>query len=120
MEVLKPMARHSIFAARFFAAAPITAKRVRVSMVAISALAEGYDPYAIIDASGTWNKLVQEVTIHRLAQAGVKVSTWASALAELMNDWRSEKAYPLANVLGEHTSYGLVYESYLATQKQEV
>lgn len=86
---------------------------------AISAVSEGYDPYAIIDASGTWNKLVQEVTVQRLAQAGVKVSTWASALAEIMNDWRSEKAYPLAEVLSEHTSYGLVYESFLSTQKQE-
>ncbi len=86
---------------------------------ALSAVAEGYDPYAIIDASGTWNKLVQEVTIHRLAQAGVKVSTWASVLAEMMHDWRTEKAYPLAEVLAEHTSYGLVYESYLAQQKQE-
>ncbi|KXX72627.1 isochorismatase family protein [Flammeovirga sp. SJP92] len=86
---------------------------------ALSSLAEGYDPYAIFDASGTWNKLVQEVTVQRLAQAGVKVSTWASALAEIMHDWRSEKAYPLAGVLSEHTSYGLVYESYLSTQKQE-
>ncbi|BDD07009.1 isochorismatase family protein [Aureibacter tunicatorum] len=85
---------------------------------ALSALADGFDPYAIIDASGTWNKLVQEVTVQRLAQAGVKVSTWASALAEIMHDWRSEKAYPLAGVLSEHTSYGLVYESFLATQNQ--
>lgn len=86
---------------------------------AISAVADGYDPYAIIDASGTWNKLVQEVTVHRLTQAGVKVSTWASALAEMMHDWRTEKAYPLAGVLGEHTSYGLIYESFLAQQNQE-
>ncbi len=86
---------------------------------ALSAVAEGYDPYAIIDASGTWNKLVQEVTIHRLAQAGVKISTWASALAEMMQDWRTDKAYPLAAVLAEHTSYGLIYESYLATQTQK-
>ncbi|PWJ45016.1 isochorismatase family protein [Sediminitomix flava] len=85
---------------------------------ALSALAEGYDPYAIIDASGTWNKLVQEVTVQRLAQAGVKVSTWASALAEIMHDWRTEKAYPLAEVLASHTSYGLVYESFLVQQPQ--
>ncbi len=84
---------------------------------ALSAVSEGYDPYAIIDASGTWNKLVQEVTIHRLVQAGVKVSTWGSALAEMMHDWRSEKAYPLAEVLANHTSYGLIYESYLANTK---
>lgn len=30
---------------------------------AISAVAEGYDVYAVIDASGTWNKTVQEAAM---------------------------------------------------------
>lgn len=84
---------------------------------ALSAVGEGYDPYAIIDASGTWNKLVQEVTVQRLSQAGVKVSTWGSALAEMMHDWRDPKAYEFAGVLGQYTSYGWIYESYLSQQK---
>ncbi len=29
--------------------------------------------------------------MHRMTQEGVKVSTWASVLAEIMNDWRSPK-----------------------------
>lgn len=84
---------------------------------AISAVRDGYDPYAVVDASGTWNKLVQEVTLHRLSQAGVKVATWASVNAELMHDWRDEKSMELGGVLGQYTSYGLVYESYLSQQK---
>jgi nicotinamidase-related amidase len=82
---------------------------------ALSAVAEGYDVYAVIDASGTWNKTVQEVTLHRLTQAGVKVTTWASVLAEIMNDWRSEHGSALGEVLATHTTkYGYVMNSHFA------
>ncbi|OUS26473.1 hydrolase [Gammaproteobacteria bacterium 45_16_T64] len=82
---------------------------------ALSAIEEGYNVYAVIDASGTWNKTVQEVTIQRLTQAGVKVTTWASVLAEIMNDWRSEHGEALGNVLASHTTkYGYVMNSYFA------
>jgi len=82
---------------------------------ALSAVEEGYDVYAVIDASGTWNKTVQEVTVQRLTQAGVKMTTWASVLAELMNDWRSEHGEALGQVLAEHTTkYGYVMNSYFA------
>lgn len=82
---------------------------------ALSAAAEGYDVYAVIDASGTWNKTVQEVTVQRLAQAGVKVTTWASVLAEIMNDWRSEHGAGLGQVLAAHTTkYGYVMNSHFA------
>ncbi|MGY3572207.1 isochorismatase family protein [Vibrio paucivorans] len=82
---------------------------------ALSAIEEGYDVYAVIDASGTWNKTVQEVTIARLTQAGVKVTTWASVLAELMNDWRSDYGEVLGKVLADHTTkYGYVMNSYFA------
>ncbi|MBL4602983.1 MAG: hypothetical protein JKY84_09560, partial [Emcibacteraceae bacterium] len=55
-------------------------------------------------------------------QAGVKVSTWASILAEIMQDWRSEKGAELGGILADHTSYGWVYSSYLVnapTNKEE-
>ncbi|PHR56113.1 MAG: hydrolase [Robiginitomaculum sp.] len=82
---------------------------------ALSAVAEGYDVCAVIDASGTWNKTVQEVTIHRLVQAGVKVTTWASVLAEIMNDWRSEYGEGLGGVLATHTAkYGYVMNSHFS------
>lgn len=80
---------------------------------AISAVAEGYDVYAVVDASGTWNKAVTDAAMHRMTQAGVKVVTWASVLAEVMDDWRSEHGMALGGVLGEHTSYRWVYNSFL-------
>jgi nicotinamidase-related amidase len=84
---------------------------------ALSAVADGYDVYAVVDASGTWNKTVQDVTVHRLVQAGVKVTTWASVLAEIMNDWRGEHGAGLGQVLAEHTTkYGYVMNSHFAKQ----
>lgn len=83
---------------------------------ALSAVAEGYDVYAVVDASGTWDEVTRDAAMLRMSQAGVKVATWASVLAEIMNDWRSNHGYPLGGVLGEHTAYGMVYESYLAGQ----
>lgn len=80
---------------------------------AISAVAEGYDVYAVVDASGTWNEAVRDAAIHRMTQAGVKVATWASVLAEVMDDWRSEKGMELGGILGQHTSYRWVYNSFL-------
>lgn len=85
---------------------------------ALSAVAEGYDVYAVVDASGTWDTVTRDAAMLRLSQAGVKVTTWASVLAEVMNDWRANHGYQLGGVLGEHTSYSLVYESYLAGQPQ--
>jgi nicotinamidase-related amidase len=79
---------------------------------AISMVAEGYDVYAVIDASGTWDKIAQEAAMHRMTQAGVKVSTWASVLAEIMNDWRSPKGQELGGVLAGHLSYGYVMDSF--------
>ncbi|WP_084616243.1 hydrolase [Marinomonas sp. S3726] len=84
---------------------------------AISAVAQGYDVYAVVDASGTWDKVSREAAIHRMTQAGVKVVTWASVLAEIMDDWRSPKGQELGAVLAEHTSYGYVYQSFIANKK---
>src|SRR4051794_16969521 len=55
---------------------------VCVAFVALSAVKDGFDAYAVIDASGTWNKLVQQVAVARVAQAGVKPITWVAVGAE--------------------------------------
>lgn len=86
---------------------------------ALSAVAEGYDVYAVVDASGTWDEVTRDAAMLRMSQAGVKVTTWASVLAEVMNDWRSNQGYQLGGVLGGHTAYGLVYDSYLAAKPQQ-
>ena len=61
---------------------------------------DGYDVYAVIDASGAEapGELVRDATVATLAQAGVKVRTWFSVAAELVADWRRDEAlgWPLA------------------------
>ncbi len=50
---------------------------------ALSALAAGYDVYGVIDASGTWSPLDQQIAVHRLVHAGVVVMNTANVLTEL-------------------------------------
>lgn len=78
---------------------------VCVAFVALSAIADGFDVYAVIDASGTWNKLVQEVAVARLVQAGVKPITWVAAGAELLADWRSPHGQVHGKVMMDHLQF---------------
>jgi nicotinamidase-related amidase len=88
---------------------------VCVAFVALSAIKEGFDVYAVIDASGTWNKLVQEVAVARMAQAGIVPITWVAVGAELEQDWRNATGPGLGAIMGEHVPfYGNLYQSFLA------
>lgn len=88
---------------------------VCVAFVAMSAVKAGFDVYAVIDASGTWNKLVQEVAVARMAQAGVVPITWVAVGAELLGDWRNPTGPQLGVIMGEHLPfYGNLHASFLA------
>lgn len=90
---------------------------VCVAFVALSAIKEGYDVYAVIDASGTWNKLVQEVAVTRMAQAGVRPMTWVAVGAELQGDWRNPTGQALGQIMGEHLPfYGNLFASFTAAK----
>lgn len=90
---------------------------VCVAFVALSAIKAGFDVYAVIDASGTWNKLVQEVAIARMVQAGIQPITWVAVGAELLNDWRSPLGEAHAQVMGEYLPfYGNLFASFQAAK----
>ncbi len=73
----------------------------------LSAIAEGYDVYAVFDSSGTWNEIAQQATMLRLSQAGCKTANWVSVAAELQNDWRNPTGQELASLFNGHlTFYG--------------
>jgi len=92
---------------------------VCVAFAALAAKEAGYEVYAVIDASGTWNKLVQEVAISRMVQAGIKPITWVAVAAELQNDWRKERGQELGMVMGENLPfYGNLIGSFMATQSR--
>lgn len=91
---------------------------VCVLFPSLSALAEGYDVYSVIDASGTWSEIAQTTTVSRLSQAGAKVTSWMSVSAELQKDWRNPTGQALGGLYAEHLqAYGHLFSSLGAAQK---
>lgn len=88
---------------------------VCVAFVVMSALELGYDVYPVLDASGTWNKLVGEAATQRMIQGGAVPVTWVGVAAELQKDWRNASGQELAEVMGEHLPfYNNLFSSYMA------
>lgn len=86
---------------------------VCLAFAAIAAIKDGYEVYAVVDASGTWNQLVAQTATLRMVQAGVIPMTWVAVAAELQNDWRKPTGNQLAEIMGEHLPfYGNVISSF--------
>lgn len=47
-----------------------TITSVCMAFPAISAIAEGYQVFCVVDASGTYSKMAEEITLARIVQAG--------------------------------------------------
>lgn len=78
---------------------------VCLAFVALSARRAGYEVYAVLDASGTWNKIVEDAAIARMVQAGVVPITWVGVGAELLGDWRSPMGQAHAKLMGDHLPF---------------
>jgi nicotinamidase-related amidase len=65
---------------------------------ALDMVADGYDVYAAIDASGSESELARQAAVATLSTRGVQIRTWFSLAAELIADWRRDEArgWPLA------------------------
>lgn len=91
---------------------------VCVALPAISAAAAGYKVFAVIDASGDYSKDARDVTIARLAQAGVVPCGIAAVAAEVQGTWAREDAMAWAGVYAAaFPSYLLAIESYMKAQE---
>ncbi|MGD9508979.1 MAG: isochorismate family cysteine hydrolase YcaC [Geminicoccaceae bacterium] len=63
---------------------------VCVAFPALSALEAGYEVFAVVDASGTFNKDVRDAALLRMSRAGVQTMNWFSVACELHRDWRND------------------------------
>lgn len=96
-----------------------TLTSVCLAFPAISAVANGYKVYAVVDASGNWSQMATDLTIARLVQAGViPVDTFA-IIGELQQTWNRPDAMEYAKVFGEHIipNYQLLMESHKQAQE---
>ncbi|KUM39745.1 MULTISPECIES: isochorismate family cysteine hydrolase YcaC [Pseudomonas] len=63
---------------------------VCVTFPALAAIAEGFDVFVVTDASGTFDKTVQQAAWARMSAAGVQLMNWFSVACELHRDWRND------------------------------
>jgi nicotinamidase-related amidase len=95
-----------------------TITSVCMAFPAISAIAEGYKVFVVVDASGTYSKMAQEITLARVVQAGaVPIDTGAVA-SEIQKTWNREDAMEWAGVYTKiFPPYQLLIESYMKAQE---
>ena len=94
-----------------------TITSVCMAFPSIAAVAEGYQVFAVVDASGTYSKMAQEITLARIAQAGVVPMDTAAVASELQKTWNRADAGEWAAVYATiFPAYQLLIESYTKAQ----
>jgi nicotinamidase-related amidase len=63
---------------------------VCLAFPAIEAIRDGYEVYAVLDASGGVTDMAHEAAVQRMIQAGVVPTTWLQFALELQRDWARE------------------------------
>ena len=77
---------------------------VCLAMPAIQAVGEGYEVFAVTDASGGVSREAHDMAVMRMVQAGVTPITWLAVASEWQRDWaRGESAMALNDAAGDHS-----------------
>ena len=97
-----------------------TITSVCMAFPAIAAVADGYKVFAVIDASGTYSKMAQEITLARIVQAGVVPMDTAAVASEIQRTWNRDDAMQWAEIYTRiFPEYQLLIESYTKAQAVE-
>ena len=95
-----------------------TITSVCMAFPSISAVHEGYKVFAVVDASGTYSKMAQEITLARVVQAGVVAIDTAAVCSEIQKTWHREDAAQWAQAYSAvFPPYQLLIESYARAQE---
>ncbi|HYG06107.1 MAG TPA: hydrolase [Stenotrophomonas sp.] len=94
-----------------------TITSVCMAFPSIAAVADGYQVFAVVDASGTYSKMAQEITLARIVQAGVVPMDTAAVASELQRSWHRDDAAQWAQIYTQiFPNYQLLIESYAKAQ----
>jgi len=92
-----------------------------LAMPAIQAVGEGYEVYAVTDASGGVSAEAHDMAVRRMVQAGVVPTNWMAVVGELQRDWaREDTAGAVGELLAAHgggTGVAFAWELQLLAQK---
>lgn len=94
-----------------------TITSVCMAFPSIAAVHDGYQVFAVIDASGTYSKMAQEITLARVVQAGVVPMDTAAVCSEIQRTWNRDDAVQFAEAYSAvFPHYQLLIESYAKAQ----
>ena len=92
-----------------------------LAMPAIQAAGEGYEVYAVTDASGGVTREAHDMAVQRMVMAGITPITWMAVMAEWQRDWAREGTVPaVGEILAQHgggSGVALAWELQLLGQK---
>jgi nicotinamidase-related amidase len=92
-----------------------------LAMPAIQAAGEGYEVYAVTDASGGVSVEAHEMGVRRMLMAGVVPMNWLAVTSEWQRDWaRQDTAKALGETVLPHagaTGAAFAWEMQLLSQK---
>lgn len=95
-----------------------TITSVCMAFPSISAVHDGYKVFAVVDASGTYSKMAQEITLARVVQAGVVPMDTAAVASEVQKSWHRDDAEKWAHIYTKiFPPYQLLMESYAKAQQ---
>jgi nicotinamidase-related amidase len=95
-----------------------TITSVCMAFPSIAAVHEGYKVFAVVDASGTYSKMAQEITLARVVQAGLVPIDTAAVCSEIQKTWHRDDAAQWAEAYSAvFPPYRLLIESYARAQE---
>ncbi len=95
-----------------------TITSVCMAFPSIAAVHEGYKVFAVVDASGTYSKMAQEISLARVMQAGVVPIDTAAVCSEIQKTWSRPDAAQWAEAYSAvFPPYQLLIESYQKAQQ---
>lgn len=96
-----------------------TLTSICMALPALSALAEGYKVFCIVDASGNLSQMATDLTITRVTQAGAMPIDTFALMSEVMKTWDRPEAMDFAKVMVDHVvpAYGALMDFHDAAQK---
>lgn len=96
-----------------------TITSVCMAFPAISAVNAGFEVFVVVDASGTYSKMAQEITLARVVQAGIVPIDTAAVAAGLQRTWNRDDAEQWAQIYAKiFPAYQLLIESFNKAQEK--
>lgn len=66
----------------------------------------GYEPYVVVDVSGSDTALNEHAAMLRMTQAGAVMVNWASIASEIMKDWQTPEGPEVGRLYAEFSYWG--------------